>query len=380
MGISARDFHNALLSRGVRTFAGVPDSLLKPFCAYLADHAPRSANLITANEGTAVAHAIGHHLATGEVTCVYLQNSGLGNFVNPLLSLADRRVYNIPLLFLIGWRGEPGRKDEPQHIAQGAVTEQLLQTLDLPHSVLPHEIQAAEQVLDTAMNSMHSKGGQYALLVSANCFDTYHMLTAEEMPAGLILEATRESALKIILDQLAPNDAVVSTTGMASREVFELREQQGEDHSRDFLTVGGMGHCSSIALGIAMAKSSKRVICIDGDGAVIMHMGAMHTIGSRGPPNFYQIVLNNGAHDSVGGQPTGALSMDLPGVAIALGYKLACRVTTEAGIGPAVQKLLASAGPALLEVLVLKGARSNLGRPNTSPKDNKLAFMEMLSK
>lgn len=210
------------------------------------------------------------------------------------------------------------------------------------------------------------------------------MLTAEEIPAGLILEATRESALKIILDQLAPNDAVVSTTGaltstaniqtiyaninhtnpaqdflrcvvcrigpgssslrkkpfikqmlrlkgmcmhctlrskigMASREVFELREQQGEDHSRDFLTVGGMGHCSSIALGIAMAKSSKRVICIDGDGAVIMHMGAMHTIGSRGQPNFYQIVLNNGAHDSVGGQPTGALSMDLPGVAIAVG-------------------------------------------------------------
>jgi phosphonopyruvate decarboxylase len=264
------EFFSMLDNNGVDFFAGVPDSLLKDFCAYATDHVAPENHLITANEGAAVAYATGYHLATGGLPCVYMQNSGIGNTVNPLLSLSDPRVYSIPTLMLVGWRGEPGHKDEPQHVAQGELTPGLLAAMGVPFQILPDFKEGAEHAVTDAVKYMRKRKSPFALLVKKGTFDTYKLVKQMESPYAV----SREEFLGMALSSLDDWDAVVSTTGFTSREVFELREAASQDHSRDFLTVGSMGHASAIALGIAVSKPSRQVYCLDGDGAMLMHMGA----------------------------------------------------------------------------------------------------------
>nr|MCK4929797.1 phosphonopyruvate decarboxylase [Nanoarchaeota archaeon] len=369
--ISCKSFYDLLSKNKISFFAGVPDSLLKDFCAYVTDNTDPNNHIITANEGGAIALAAGHHLSTGKMGLVYLQNSGLGNSVNPLVSLTDPAVYRIPLLMLIGWRGEPGKKDEPQHVKQGKITPSLLDTLEIPYKILPNSIKEVEKILKEVLESVKKRNAPYALLVKKDTFEPYSLKNKTKTS----YELSREEAIKLIVDQLQPRDIVVSTTGKTSRELFEYREALGQGHEKDFLTVGSMGHASQIALGIALAKPERNVYCLDGDGAAIMHLGALGIIASQNPKNFKHIILNNGAHDSVGGQPTIGFKLDFPLIAKACGYKTALKAETYDEIKEKISILKSKKGPGLLEIKVNKGSRKDLGRPTTTPIENKKAFM-----
>ncbi len=372
--IPCQEFVDWLVALGVDFYAGVPDSLLKPVCFYLADHAGDK-HVVAANEGGAVALACGYHLATGKVPLVYLQNSGQGNTINPLLSLADPDVYSIPLLLLIGWRGEPGTKDEPQHVKQGKVTVSLLKAMDIPHRVLAPEPEAARRCVDELMAVATAEKRPVALLVRKDTFEPYKP-TAH---AAGDFEMTREQAIETVVAALAETDAIVSTTGKISRELYEYRDRAGQDHQREFLTVGSMGHASQIAMGIALARPDRQVFCLDGDGAMLMHMGGAAIVGAAGVANFKHVILNNGVHDSVGGMATAGLRVSFTEIVKACGYTEAWRVERREDLAGKVGQLRAATGPAMLEIMVQKGARADLGRPKTSPIENKTAFTEFLS-
>ncbi len=372
--LTPQQFFESLSSAGVNYFTGVPDSLLKTFCAYVTDNVPAQRHVIAANEGAAVGLAMGYHLATGEVPLVYLQNSGLGNTINPLTSLVDPEVYSIPMLMMIGWRGEPGVKDEPQHIKQGRVTLQMLESMEVPYTIIDGSEKDIASILNAAVSSAKAIGGAHALIIKKGSFDHYSI--SEQAPANY--GWNREDAIKQIVDQLDNKDIVVATTGMASRELFEYREQLQQSHERDFLTVGGMGHASQIALGIASQQTNRRVICIDGDGAALMHLGSMAISGRAGMKNFKHIIINNGAHDSVGGQPTVGFDINLIHIATACGYGYAKTCESTETLTQSLQELLNSEGPAVIEVRVNKGNRSDLGRPTTTPQQNKNAFMQFV--
>lgn len=373
--LSCARIHEQLTENGFDFFAGVPDSLLKTFCAYLGDHTGPKDHVIAANEGAAVALAAGHHLATGRVGVVYMQNSGLGNAVNPLVSLADRAVYGIPMLLVIGWRGRPGTRDEPQHVHQGRVTEGMLDALGIGYAEMPTDPDAAERCLWSAMGATLDAGAPYALLVRAGSFHGH----APGVSRNGTRMLSRETALTWMLDHLDERAVVVATTGYTSRELWAHRQATRIGDRADFLTVGSMGHASQVAMGIALRKPSRAVFCFDGDGAVIMHMGAMAIIGSSGLRRFKHIVLNNGVHDSVGGQPTVGRNVDWPGVATACGYGFARSVESLDALDDAFRKLCESSGPGLLEVRIRPGARSDLGRPAVSPRSRKTRLMELLA-
>lgn len=374
--ISPKLFIDTLASHGIDFFAGVPDSLLKNICAYITDHVDSRNNIIAANEGGAVALAAGYHLATGKVGCVYMQNSGEGNTINPLASLTDREVYHIPLLLLIGWRGRPGVHDEPQHVKQGKVTTGLLNTMGINYEVLSKEEETASKQIVKAIDCIHETGDVFALVIEKDTFDTYTL----QKTASNTYPMHREECIQAVVDALEPDAIVVSTTGMISRELFEYRESRNMGHERDFLTVGSMGHASQIALGIALQKPDRRVYCFDGDGAAIMHMGGMAIIASQKPDNYVHIVFNNGAHDSVGGQPTAGFQIDLPAIAAACGYNTALRATSHDGLTGILNRIAELHGPVLIEIRVCRGNRKDLGRPTTTPIENKEALMHHIAK
>lgn len=361
---------DTLVRRGVDLFTGVPDSLLASFCAYVDDHVETSRHLIAANEGNAVAIALGYHLASGKLGAVYMQNSGLGNAVNPLTSLADAEVYRVPMLLIIGWRGEPGTKDEPQHKKQGRVTREQLDVLEIPHWIVQADTDV-DAVVDAALASIAATGTPAALLVRKDSLAPYQS-RRKNAPLSRL---QREEALRCILELTGTNDLIISTTGKTSRELFDLRAGRG-DPQRDFLTVGGMGHTASIALGVALGRPDRRVVCLDGDGSLLMHMGALPVIATRQPPHFVHVLLNNGAHESVGGQATAAVHVDFSKLADAVGYSAyACAEDVE-GLISAWHQLATRQGTVLLEVKLRCGSRDDLGRPTSSPQENKLAFME----
>lgn len=373
--IDPKYFVDTLANNGMSFFAGVPDSLLKNICAYITDNVPAKDNIIAANEGGAVGLAAGYYLATGKIPVVYMQNSGEGNTVNPLMSLTDKDVYNIPVLLVIGWRGEPGKHDEPQHVKQGKVTLSLLDVMGIKHAVLSeNETEAAKQIEEAASYMSETKEA-YALIVRKGTFGEYKL--QKTVDSGLSMP--RETAIGIAAGNIEPDAVIVSTTGMISRELFEFRANNGEGHERDFLTVGSMGHASQIALGIALQKPDRRVYCFDGDGASIMHMGNMAIVGSLHPKNYVHVVFNNGAHDSVGGQPTVGLDINLPKIAEALGYKQIIPVDNETGLKGAMELIKDLEGPVFVEVKVRKGARKDLGRPTTTPIQNKEALINFLN-
>jgi len=363
--IDTRNFYDSLVERGLDFFTGVPDSLLKNLCACITENSPRERNIIAANEGSSAAMALGYHLSTGKYGVVYMQNSGEGNIVNPLMSLADEDVYSVPMLLIIGWRGEPGVKDEPQHKKQGKVTLPLLETMGVQYEILGDDW--ASQ-LDRAEHYMRNENKPYALVVRKDTFSSYAMSKQKSD-----LPLTREEALAAVLDKLTDDDFVVSTTGKTSREVFELREARGEGHSNDFLTVGGMGHTASIALGAALGTDSN-VWCIDGDGSFLMHMGSFAVIAQNAPDNFKYILNNNGAHESVGGQPTVGMDIDIPGVLKAVGFETVIEAETADQIAGGMDTLRTK-GKAALIIRTRQGSRDDLGRPTTTPRQNKLDMM-----
>ena len=367
-------FVNTLKDHGIDFYAGVPDSLLKNICAYITDNLPAEQNIIAANEGGAMGIAAGYHLATGKVPVVYMQNSGEGNIINPLASLTDKEVYNIPILLVIGWRGCPGVKDEPQHVKQGKVTTGLLNVMGINYAILPKdEVEAAKQI-KMAVDYMKATNECYALVIEKDTFDSYKLQNVEVND----LTMTREEAIRKVAASIENTACIVSTTGMISRELFEVRTAWNQGHERDFLTVGSMGHASQIALGIALQKSDRKVYCFDGDGASLMHMGNMAITASMNCKNYVHVVFNNGAHDSVGGQPTVGLKIDLCGVAKAVGYKATYSVCTMEQLDATLVEVKNAEGPVLLQVCVKKGNRKDLGRPTTTPVQNKEALMKFL--
>ena len=374
--ISPKIFYNHLIENNIDFFTGVPDSLLKNLCAYITDNTPKEKNIISANEGGAIALASGYHLATDKIPLVYMQNSGIGNTVNPLLSLADKDVYSIPMLLLVGWRGEPGVKDEPQHIKQGKTTLQIFESMQIPYSILPEENESAKLVVNEALKYINEKENPYVLIIRKNTFETYTL----ENKVKTSFEMNREQAIKEIVSFIDIDDVVVSTTGMTSRELFEYRAELQQGHHRDFLTVGSMGHANQIALGIALEKPNRSVYCFDGDGAILMHTGSLGIIGDLAPKNFKHIVFNNGAHDSVGGQPTVGLNTDLCKIAKGFNYKRTFKVSSKEDLKKCLVEFGEEDGPSLMEIFVNKGARKDLGRPTISPIENKHNFKKFLMK
>ena len=368
-------FIETLNAYDINFYAGVPDSLLKNLCACITDTLPKEKNIIAANEGGAMGIAAGYHIATGKIPVVYMQNSGEGNIINPLASLTDREVYNIPVLLIIGWRGKPGIHDEPQHVKQGKVTTGLLNVMGINYTVLSKEEDKAADQIKKAVEYMNSTNEVYALIVEKDTFDAYTL--SHVIDNGLTMP--REQAIETIVNVLQDDAAVVSTTGMISRELFEIRERNGQGHEHDFLTVGSMGHASQIALGIALQQPKRPVYCFDGDGASIMHMGNMAITESMKPRNYIHIVFNNGAHDSVGGQPTVGLSMNLCAVAQAVGYNYSLRVDNVKDLEESIRSAQQMEGPIFIEALVKKGNRKDLGRPTTTPIQNKNSLMSFLN-
>ena len=358
-------------------FTGVPDSQLKSLCDYLINTYgidPKH-HIIAANEGNCAAIATGYHLATGKVPVVYMQNSGEGNIINPVASLMNDKVYAIPCIFIVGWRGEPGVHDEPQHIYQGEVTLKLLDDMAIKAFIIDKcttDCELSEMMKESL--SILSKGKQIAFVIKKSAFEY------DEKVAYIndnILN--REDIIKHIV-AVSGDDPIVSTTGKASRELFEIREKNKQGHSYDFLTVGSMGHSSSIALGIAINKPNRKVWCIDGDGAVLMHMGSMAVIGSNCPKNLVHIVINNGAHETVGGMPTVASSINLTEIAKSCGYINTVKVDSLTELDLELKKAKNCNELTFVEVLCAIGSRADLGRPTTTALENKINFMSQLVK
>lgn len=371
--LAPADYLRVLRDTGVTFFAGVPDSLLKEFCACVTATVRQHEHFIAANEGNSVGLAIGHYIGTGSLPLVYLQNSGLGNAVNPLLSLASPEVYGVPMLLMLGWRGEPGTKDEPQHVHQGRVMIKMLEDMDVPVVILSREITTAELQTQAAAKQANEIKGPVAIIVRKNTFDKFASPKIKiELPMG------REEAIMAAAEILEDNAAVICTTGMPSRELFEFRARSRAGHHRDFLTVGGMGHASQIALGLAMAQPTRPVYCFDGDGAALMHMGAMAITGQSKAKNLIHLVFNNGVHGSVGGQPTVGFAIDLPQIATACGYASAQRVTTADDLRNSIIEARNVEGVSFIEVQVRPGNRVDIGRPTSTPAENKTAMMNFL--
>ena len=363
---------------GIRFFTGVPDSLLKGLCNELFERfgTESDTHVVAHNEGGAIALCAGHFLSSGQPALCYMQNSGLGNAVNPLVSLTDPLVYRIPCLLVIGWRGEPGVKDEPQHIRQGLITLAQLKILDIPYMIISED--TTEETFEnsfTSLLSALSEGRLAAIVVRKGA------LTSNRKPSYANARImSRESAAKVILNEAEAGDVIVSTTGKLSREIYELREKRGEDHSRDFLTVGSMGHAGMIALRIAVEHPGRTVWCLDGDGAALMHMGALPVIGKRSPACFLHVIINNGAHETVGGMPVCSGSLEFSPIAKAAGYCAVFSADTESDLASVLRKArIASAdGPVMIEVRCSCSSRGDLGRPTTTPVQNRDALMSFL--
>lgn len=356
-------------------FTGVPDSTFKDWMNFLADeHGERLTNIVACNECEATAIAAGYHLATGKIGVVYMQNSGEGNAVNPLTSLCDPEVYSIPVILMIGWRGEPGKRDEPQHKKMGRIMIPLLDTLEIPHKIIPENIEEAEKVIEEMKKLSEEKKAPVAIIIKKGTLEEYKARRKVKTK----YEMKKEDAIEVIVDNLDGSEAIVSTTGKTSRELFEYRVARGEKPC-DFYTVGSMGCSASIALGIALQKKDKQILVFDGDGAILMQLGALSTIGHYKPKNLKHFIFNNQAHDSTGGQPTNSSTVDFEKVALACGYRSVKTVGKKEDLINSVRNVKKQDGPALVIINVNKGSRKELGRPTTTPIQNKETFMGVLN-
>lgn len=366
-------FIENIKSIGIGLYAGVPDSTLKVLCDRF-NKEKGIRHYTTADEGAAVALAIGQYLASGRAGCVYMQNSGIGNIINPITSLAHPDVYGIPMLLLIGWRGEPGKKDEPQHKFMGQITEGFLQELEIAYSILDPQTteEDLKSILDMAKKHM-DKQKQYALVIKKGFLENEEQIAYENAYC-----MSREEAIRIILESVDDESFFVSTTGKISREAYEQSQRIYGGHERIFMTVGGMGYASMIAAGIAASAPDQRVYCLDGDGALLMHMGNLAFLGNLALKNMVHICLNNEAHESVGGMPTGAGSLSYERLALDAGYSYTSRVDSAEGLKQELRNIAEKQGNVFLEVQVAISSRDDLGRPKETPKENKEQFMETI--
>lgn len=372
--IRVKDIFEQIEKLGIEVVAGVPDSTLKHFCDGLQTYSGRFQHYVTANEGAAVGIAIGTYLASGKPACIYMQNSGIGNVVNPIASLAHRDVYGIPMLFIVGWRGEPGTKDEPQHVFQGKATCQMFDTLEIPYAVIGSQTSETElEIIWRQCVEAFGERKQFAIIVKKGTFVTE---TQYVWNNGNTLN--REYVLRNILETAPRDGVIISTTGKISRELYEQCCSLYGNHDALFMTVGGMGHASMIAYGIAVKKPDRQVICIDGDGAALMHMGAMAFIASQAPENFVHIIINNMAHESVGAMPTGCQNVNFAMLAKAVGYVEAQRIANESDF-EGMQGKLRKAGPVLYEIMVSLDSRKDLGRPKETARENAIDFIRFLN-
>ncbi|MDR2817349.1 MAG: phosphonopyruvate decarboxylase [Oscillospiraceae bacterium] len=370
--MQVEEFAELFKELNIDFFVGVPDSLLRPLSDYLTTNCGTDKHVISANEGNAVGLAAGHFLATKRPALVYMQNSGIGNAINPIVSLLHPKVYGIPCVFVVGWRGEPATKDEPQHVFQGEITQQLLNDVGVTCFLVD---KGSNWDLKTKINQYREAlvtGKSIAFVVKSGALQNQQIVNYKNQ-----YSMVREHVIEHIVE-FAYDSVLVSTTGKISRELFEIRKKKQQSHDHDFLTVGSMGHCSSIALGVALKKPQQRVCCIDGDGAVLMHMGAMAVIGSLKPHNMVHIVINNEAHETVGGMPTVANGINLPQIAKACGYQLIESVDNYPDLDRALNKAVSSDVLAFLEIRTALGSRKDLGRPTTLPKEIKDDLMNVL--
>jgi phosphonopyruvate decarboxylase len=374
--ISVERYFTVFKRNNIDYFVGIPDSSLKSFVSFAIDNIDEDNHIIAANEGACIAISAGYHIATNKIPLVYFQNSGLGNTVNPLLSLADKEVYKIPMLLFIGWRGEPHKKDEPQHIKQGQVTLSMLDSMGISYEVIDDNEDDAISKTSEVISSIKNTGIPHAIVARKGIFTPYR----SKYSARNSFTMSREDALKIVVGMLNESDIIVSTTGKLSRELFEYRESAGQSHKNDFLTVGSMGYASSIAYGIAREKQNRNIYCFDGDGAALMHLGALSNIGNSQLENIKHIIFNNGAHESVGGQETLGYKVDFCSLALACGYRHSHTVDNAIDLVSAVNDLKSTNCVSMLEIKVGLNSRKNLGRPTITPIDNKIALMSNLMK
>lgn len=357
---------------GIGSIIGVPDSTLKEFCDYMNYENPRNLkHYVPANEGAAVGLAAGIYLGTGKPACIYMQNSGIGNAANPIISLLNKEVYDIPALFMVGWRGEPGVHDEPQHKFQGMITKELFELLNIKNEVISSNTtdEQLKTIFEVARNELNNNK-QFAIIVKKGTFEKRGNKAHKNL-YGIL----REDAIKEILKQIEATDMIVSTTGKISREVYEESDIILGGHKQNFLTVGSMGHSSMIALGLAKEHGNQRIYCIDGDGAVLMHMGSLAFIAKQNPNNLIHIVLNNDAHESVGGMPTCAVDVNIGNIARACGYPKVYHVYSLNELTTVLKKAKATNELCLIEVKVSLESRNDLGRPKESARENKENFM-----
>jgi phosphonopyruvate decarboxylase len=356
-----------LLEAGVSFFTGVPDSCFKPWINYLLA-TRKDDHVIATNEGEALTIAAGYNLATGKTAGVYLQNSGLGNLLNPLTSVIDEHVYNIPVLLMISWRGRPGQKDEPQHERMGKNTTTILEALDIPYSIFGQR--DVQDVLRTSGVETLKSGKPYALVFQKGDIESYPIIERSRED----FELTRWNVIQSITQFYGKEAVFFATTGMASRELYEWRDMSDKDHSSDFLNVGGMGWVSSIAFGFSLG-SKRRIVIFDGDGSVLMHMGNLATIGHYGPSNIMHFILDNNAHDSVGCGGTVSETVDFTKIAKAVGYRASETVTSSNELRRMLERLDGNVGPALITIKIRKGAKTDLPRPSMTPRERKALFL-----
>lgn len=369
----ASDLAHALIRAGVTSFFGVPDSVLAPFTDTLEDDRRRVAHTICANEGGAVSQALGTYLASGTVAAAYMQNSGLGNALNPIISMASAEVGSIPTLLVIGWRGEPGRSDEPQHVLQGRITLPLLDLLDVPHWVLDrnsHIDSAVAAALKTAMD----RRAPVALVVKH--VDKPSRKEAPALPASENCFSRRRVLAEVFAS--APNDAAfVLTTGYTAREANELLLQAGAAE-RALYVVGAMGHASQIAAGISKQQPNRPIVCVDGDGAMLMHLGNLADVAKMDSCKFIHVVISNGTHDSVGGQPIAGKNLSLSSVARTLGYTAVSEARSAHEIRSGIKRSCELQSPSFIEALVARTAVGDLARPRVAPRESTAAFEDYL--
>ena len=374
--ISCQDFFNILKENNLTFFTGIPDSTFKEWIKFILENDPVSLqNIVACNECEAIAIATGYYLATKKFGIVYMQNSGLGKTVNPLTSLCDREVYSIPILMMIGWRGEPGTKDAPQHKKMGKITLSLLDTLQIPYKILDPDIKSIQRHISEAINYLKEQKGPFALIIKPNLFQSYN---GKEMSENTF-EISREEAISFLMENLTSDDIIISSTGHLSRELYEYREEREKDHYKSFYNIGSMGCASSIGLGIALQKPNRRIVVFDGDGAAIMQFDTFTSLGKYKPANFIHVIFNNNTHESTGGQPTNSDSVDFCKVALASNYNSAYLVNKLTELREIVPEVKKGEGPILIVINIKRGTKADLKRPHRNPEEYKEDFMKFLA-
>ncbi len=370
--MNCKDLWRIFENEGFNFFTGVPDSTFKSWMSFLeSKDEEQFTNIIASNECEAVGIASGYHLSTGKIGVVYMQNAGLGKTVNPITSLVDKEVYSIPILLMIGWRGQPGMKDEPQHIKMGKITLPLLELLDIPYSILPEDKNSATDVIKNAKKDIVKTSSPFAIILKKGTLEPYLSESSEDK-----FQLNREDVIKSLLEY-SRDFLIVSTTGKTSRELFENRINRNEK-PRDFYTVGSMGCASAISLGIAL-NSSKKVMILDGDGSVLMQMGTLATIGHYKPNNLLHIIFDNQSHESTGGQPTVSSTVNFDKISLACGYKSVITIAQENDLKDFLSRINNLEYPCMAVIKTKKHSRADLGRPTTTPRQNKDCFMKYIS-